>query len=91
MRCISTLIRRTPAVPRMRARHRAQSWLECVPGHAGLADDGLKRADTYYRMVRDWYGDCGAWQAFLHHDVTVSLTHLNEAVLHKNGADLSTR
>jgi hypothetical protein len=63
--------------------------LEESARQAGLAGDGLERTDPQFPVVRDRDSSSGGPDALLHHDVTPPPTHVCEAMLRENAADLA--
>lgn len=64
---------------------------EELPCELRLANDRHKRSDAKFMMVWNWNSSCRSFGLQLHHDVAAVASHLNETVLRKDLADLSTR
>jgi hypothetical protein len=65
------------------------SGLKGAARDAALTDDGLKRADSDFRVIRNWHRDCFSAGSTLHDDVTAALPDDLETVLFEDATDFS--
>lgn len=54
-----------------------------------MTDDGLKRADSDFRVIRNWHRDSFSTVLTLHDDVTAALPGYLETLLFEDAADFS--
>jgi hypothetical protein len=67
------------------------SGLEGAAGDTALPNDGLKRSDSDFRMIRNGHSYGPSLGPSLHDDVTSALLDDSEAMLFENRTDLLAR